>query len=112
MEINMNIERKKVLLIQPLYDIIVCFGISICGVIILFLPMILSWKTDLLPTQIIYYIISGVFIIGGLVGALRFMEYAIVSDSGIVIKNPFGTIAFINWQSVVSIYLETGAEFS
>ena len=65
--------------------------------------MILSWKTDLLPTQIIYYIISGVFIIGGLLGALRFMEYAIVSDSGIVIKIPFGTIAFISWQSVVSI---------
>lgn len=102
----MKKERKETLKVQPLYSIIICFIISVCGGIMLFVPAILTWEKNGLLTQTIYYTVSIMFIVLGIISALRFMEYAVIIGNKIIIKNPFGEIASFTNDEIKSIEIE------
>ncbi|MBE6534413.1 MAG: hypothetical protein E7678_05555 [Ruminococcaceae bacterium] len=102
----MKKSAKKILKVQPLYSIIICFVISICGVVMLLLPTILLWEKSERFVQIIYYTISIGFIILGLFLTLRFTEYAIINDNEIIIKSVFGKIVSFKNHEIKSINMK------
>ena len=108
----MKKNAKRILIVQPLYSIVIYFIISICGIMMLFLPVILRWKMETLFIRIIYYVIAVMFFVLGLLCALRFMEYAIVDDCGIVIKNPFGKIISLKFNVIESIKIKNLLTYS
>ena len=69
----------------------------------MFLPKIFSWEITSDLALIVYNFISTVFIVGGLLCSLRFMEFATLSESGILVKCPFRKIVSVSWDALVSI---------
>ena len=57
-------------------------------------------------TQIIYYIIAVLFIVIGVLLALRFMEYAVIIEDKIIIYSPFGKIGSYKKEKIRSIKKE------
>ena len=102
----MKEERKEILKVQPWYSSIVWIVLSACGGVMLILPNALSWEYSTKLSLVIYYAISMIFIVLGLIYALRFMEYAELYENRVVIKSLFGKIVSLEWNDIKSIKIE------
>ncbi len=102
---NMKKERKK-LLIQPIYSIAVYYFLGICFLILLFLPKLFLWKqSDLLVTSLCYFCLLVFSITCFCIGTLH-IQFGIIHDNKIVIRDLFHIIAVIKREKILSIKTE------
>ncbi len=97
--------QKVKLIVQPLYSIIIWLILFLAMVSILIFPNIF-WETERLIWKIAFNICISFMVLICAYSFLQITQIAIVSETGIIIKNAFGNIACIKWEMIVSITKE------
>lgn len=93
------------MIVQPLYSMIIWLILLLAMTAMLIFPNI-YWKSDPLIWKIIFNVGFSVMALLCAYAFLHFVQIAVISQNGITIKNIFGNIAYIKWETIVSITKE------
>ena len=83
--------------IQPIYSSLVYLIMVLLCLLVLLFPIFLSWKPVSIWIRIAYYLFFSLLALWSAVRCVQFMQYAVLSEKGILIRNLFKQIVFINW---------------
>lgn len=98
--------NKKTIFVQPVYTIVTWVIALLLIIIILFLPSILQWDRGDKSEVIMYYGLFSIVLLIALIALLYYIQVAILSDEGVLIKNIFGKIVFIEWSAITDISIQ------
>lgn len=96
------IMKNKIILVQPIYNLIFAlFGVSI-SIVFLFFPKIGAWELSDIYT-ILWFLLISFILLSMLYLTLNSIQFAIISDSGIKIYILFFLIANLKWDNITDI---------
>lgn len=105
--IEMKKKSEKILLmVHPIYTIIIWIASLFIFIALLIFPNIF-WKTnEQLAWKIVYNVGFAIIACLCIFKIINLMQIAIISDEGILIKNPFRTLTNTKWTSIIEVNIE------
>ena len=98
-------KQKVKLTVQPLYSMIIWLILLLSMLALLIFPNIL-WEAEELLWKIAFNVCISFMALICAYSLLQITQIAIISETGIIIKNIFGNIAWIEWKMIVSMTIE------
>lgn len=98
--------KKKIkLIVQPLYSMIIWL-ILLLAMLMLLVFSNIFWEAEQSIWKIAFNVCISLMILICAYSFLRITQIAIILETGIIIKNIFGKIAWIEWEGIVSVTKE------